>query len=132
MQLQMPLFPDYVFVQIALCGRLEVLEVPQLAMLVGFGGKPTPLPEAEIAALKAGFEGGLRAEPHPYLQAGRRVRVIAGPLAGFEGILLRKKNELRFVISLDLIQRSVAVDCDAADVAPIEPTAKHRENSWRE
>ena len=56
--------------------------------------------------------------PHPYLKVGRRVRIIAGPPAGFEGILLRKKNEPRFVLSIDMIQRSVAVDVDAADVEP--------------
>lgn len=118
-QLQMPLFPGYVFVQIALCDRLEVLEIPSVAMLVGFGGKPTPLPEAEIAPLKAGFAAGLRAERHPYLQVGRRVRVTAGPLEGLQGILVRKKNELRFVISLELIQRSILLDIDVAAIEPI-------------
>ena len=118
-QLQLPLFPGYIFVQIALCDRLQVLEIPGVASLVGFGGIPTPLPEAEIAALKAGLEAGLRAEPHPYLQVGRRVRVIAGPLVGLEGILIRKKNEFRFVISLDLIQRSILLDVEATSVEPV-------------
>lgn len=71
--------------------------------LVGFNGAPTPLPEAEIETLKAGLERGVRAVPHPYLKVGRRVGIISGPFQGLEGILIRKKNELRFVISIDLI-----------------------------
>jgi transcription antitermination factor NusG len=60
----------------------------------------------------------LRAEPHPFFTVGRRVRIIGGPLAGLEGVLKRKKNSLRVVVSLGLIQRSVSVDVDVADVAP--------------
>src|SRR6266567_4226326 len=62
---------------------------------------------------------GARAEPHPFLTAGRRVRLTAGPFAGLEGILKRKKGNLRVVVSLELIQRSVVVDVDAADVRPL-------------
>ena len=118
-QLQLPLLPGYVFVRIALPDRLQVLEVPSVTRLVGFGGHPAALPETEIAALRAGLESGISAVPHPYLTVGRRVRVIAGPLAGWEGVLVRKKSALRFVISIDLIQRSVAVDCEAANIVPL-------------
>jgi transcription antitermination factor NusG len=118
-QLQLPLFPGYVFVRIALRDRLQVLEIPSVARLVGFNGTPTPLPEGEIEALKAGLEGGVRAMPHPYLKVGRRVRVIAGPLEGLEGIVIRKKNGLWFAVSLDLIQRSIVADVDAADVESV-------------
>jgi transcription antitermination factor NusG len=111
--LQLPLFPGYVFVRIAFRDRLQVLEIPSVARLVGFNGTPTPLPEGEIEALKAGLEGGVRAMPHPYLKVGRRVRITSGPFEGLEGILVRKKNGLRFVISLDLIQRSILVDVEA-------------------
>jgi len=60
----------------------------------------------------------LTAEPHPYLTVGRRVRILGGPLQGLEGILLRKKGNLRVVLSIDLIMRSIVVDVDMADVEP--------------
>lgn len=117
--LELPLFPGYVFVRLALRDRLQVLQVPGVARLVGFNGRPTALPEAEIEALRNGLEQGLRAEPHRYLKAGHRVRIKHGPLASLEGILLRWKGNWRVVITLDLLQRAVAVDIDASDVDPI-------------
>ena len=117
--LQMPLFPGYVFVRVALRDRLQVLQVPGVAKLVGFNGMPAALPESEMEALRTGLAGGVRAEPHPYLTVGRKVRVRTGSLAGLEGMLVRRKNSTRFVISLDLIMRSVAVEVDAADVRPV-------------
>ena len=119
MQLRLPLFPGYIFVRIALRDRLQVLEIPSVARLVSFNGPPAALPQAEIEALKTGLERGVRALPHPYLKVGRRVRITAGPLEGLEGILIRKKNALRFVVSLDLIQRSIRLDIDASSVEPL-------------
>src|SRR6266403_3061441 len=112
-RLHLPLFPGYVFVRLALRDRLRVLQVPGVARLVGLNGLPCALPDSEMDALKAGLTSGVRAEPHRFLTAGRRVRVTAGPLTGMEGFIARKKNGARFVISLELIQRSVAVDVDA-------------------
>ena len=114
--LQLPLFPGYVFVRMPLRERLLVMQVPGVAQLVGFDGKPASLPDAEIEALQRSLGKGVGAEPHPYLTAGRRVRVKSGPLAGVEGVLLRRKGNFRVVISIDLIQRSVAVDADVADI----------------
>jgi transcription antitermination factor NusG len=119
MKLQLPLFPGYVFVRLALRDRLQVLQVPGVAKLVGFSGTPTALPQGEIEALRASLGDGVRAEPHPYLTLGRRVRVRAGALAGLEGILVQRKKRARFVISLNLIQRSVAVEVDASEVEPL-------------
>jgi len=118
-RLQLPLFPGYVFVWLALRDRLQVLQVPGVAKLVGFNGTPAALPQGEIEALRASLADGVHAEPHPYLTIGRRVRVKAGSLAGLEGILVRRKNRARFVISLDLIQKSVAVEVDANEVEAI-------------
>jgi transcription antitermination factor NusG len=114
-KLELPLFPGYVFVRTALRSRLQVLQVPGVVRLVGFDGSPAALPEDEIEALRSSLRG-LRAEPHPYLREGRRVRVQAGPLAGLTGILLRRKSGARFVVSVDLIQRSVAVELSEADL----------------
>jgi transcription antitermination factor NusG len=116
--LELPLFPGYVFVRLALRDRVRVLQIPSVVRLVGFNGQPAALPDEEMEILRSGLSQRLRAEPHPFLTVGRRVRITGGPFAGLEGILQRKKNSLRVVVSLSLIQRSVAVDVDVADVAP--------------
>lgn len=115
-RLQLPLFPGYVFVQLALRDRLRVLQVPSVVRLVGFNGHPVPLPEGDVIRIREFLHRGFRAEPHPYLTVGKRVRVNSGPLAGMEGILSRRKGKFRVVISIELVQRAVAVDVDAADV----------------
>ena len=120
-QLQRPLFPGYIFVRLALHDRLHVLRVPGVAKLVGFNGTPSALPQGEIDSLRTSLATGVHAEPHPYLTVGCRMRVKSGPLLGMEGILVRKKNRERFVLSLDLIVRSVAVDVDGVDLDCVSP-----------
>jgi len=115
-KLDLPLFPGYVFVRLALRDRLQVLQVPGVVRLVGFIGLPTPLPDEEIESLRLALHEGLRVEPHPYLKVGRRVRITKGPLAGREGILKRWKRDLRVVLSTQLIQRSISVEVDASSV----------------
>ena len=119
MRLDLPLFPGYVFVRLALRDRLRVLQIPSVVRLVSFGGQPYPLSDCEIESLRAAISNTLRIEPHPYLTVGTRVRIVAGPLAGAEGILARKKNLCRVVLTLDLIARSAAVEVDAADIERI-------------
>jgi transcription antitermination factor NusG len=119
MRLELPLFPGYVFVHLALRDRLRVLQTPSVVRLVGFGGQPAALPDQEIEALRQGLTRKMHIEPHPYLKAGQRVRVKTGPLQGLQGILVRRKNVSRFVISLDLIMRSVAAEIDVADLEPV-------------
>jgi transcription antitermination factor NusG len=116
--LDLPLFPGYVFVRLALSDRLRVVQIPSIVRLVGFGGLPTALPDREMEIMRSGLSERLCAEPHPFLIVGRRVRITGGPFAGLEGVLKKKRNSLRVVVSLSLIQRSVAVDVDVADVAP--------------
>jgi transcription antitermination factor NusG len=117
--LKLPLFPGYVFVHLALQNRLSVLQVPGVARLVGFAGRPSPVPEEEFAKIRGFLKQGLRAEPHPHLKAGRRVRVRSGPLEGMEGIVLRRKNGCRLVISLELIQRAMAVEVNSTDLEAV-------------
>jgi len=74
------------------------------------------VPEEELARIRGCLGRGMRAEPHPYLTAGRRVRVRSGPLEGMDGIVVRRKNGNRLVISLELIQRAMAVELDGADL----------------
>ena len=116
--LELPLFPGYVFVRLALRERLRVLQIPSVVRLVGFNGLPAALPDEEMEILRSGLGGSLRAQPHPFLQVGRRVRIIGGPFSGLEGILKKKKSNLRVVVSFDLIQRAISVDVNAADVVP--------------
>lgn len=123
MTLQLPLFPCYIFVRIGRSERVRVLEVPGVLTLVGSASEPAPLPESEIEALRIAIPQ-INCEPHPYLVVGERARIRAGALAGMEGVLLRKKNGLRVVLSLDLISQSVAVEVDANDVEPVLTGAK--------
>jgi transcription antitermination factor NusG len=118
-QLEMPLFPGYIFVRIEPAARLRVLEIPSVVRLVGFNGQPYPLPDSEIESLRAAVLQGSRIEPHPYLTVGSSVRIKGGPLAGVQGKLIRRKNTYRVVLSLDLIARSAVVEVDAADVERI-------------
>jgi transcription antitermination factor NusG len=122
--LDLPLFPGYVFVRMMLQDRLRVQQVPGVARLVGFDGTPAGLPDEEIDTLRASLANGVRAEPCPYPKIGQRVRVKSGPLAGMEGVLLRRKSGFRLVISIELIQRSVAVEADAADVESFSVISK--------
>jgi len=118
-KLELPLFPGYVFVRLPLCDRLRVLQVPSVVRLVGFGGLPVPLRDEEMDLMRSALQQSLCAKPHPFLTVGRRVRITCGPFAGLEGVLMRRKSSLRVVISVELIQRSVIVDVDAADIVAL-------------
>lgn len=118
-RVQLPLFPGYIFLRIALEDRLRVLDVPGFVRLVGFNSLPCPLPESDVTKMMEALSKGLFAEPYPYLTAGTRVEIRNGPLQGMTGILLRRQNRCRVVISVDLIMRSMIVEVEAGDVSPI-------------
>ncbi len=116
--LDIPLFPGYLFVRIASVERIRVLEVPTVVSIVGSGREPMALPDFEIESLRAGLH--LRhAEPHPHLQIGQRARIRGGALAGMEGVVIRKNNSLRVVVTLDLIMQSVSVEGDGNELEPV-------------
>lgn len=119
-KVQLPLFPGYVFVKIALRDRLRALEIPGFARFVSFNAQPFPLPEADICRMREALSKDVLAEPYPYLTSGTQVEVCAGPLQGMCGILLRRQNKYRVVISVDLIMRSMVVEVAAADVVPFK------------
>lgn len=117
--LDLPLFPGYLFVHIRRTERVRVLEVPgALAVVGGSGREPIPMPDEAIESLRTGLH--LRSvEPHPLLMVGKRARIRSGALAGMEGIVVRKKNSLRVVLTLEYIQRSIAVEVSADDLEPL-------------
>jgi transcription termination/antitermination protein NusG len=119
--LELPLFPNYIFVRFDRCMRGRVLEIPGVLSIVG-GRQPSPLSEIEIESLRAGVK--LRkVEPHPYLVTGERVRIKSGPLAGWLGVLLRDKNSCRAVVTVDQIMRSVAVEVEDDELEAITPAS---------
>jgi transcription elongation factor/antiterminator RfaH len=118
-ELELPLFPGYVFVHLALKERRHILQFPGVIEFVRCGARPAALPESEIETLKNGLHYAC-AQPHPYLRLGRRVRVHSGPLAGLEGILSRRKDKLRVVVCIELIHRSIAVEVDEDVIEPIQ------------
>jgi len=119
-KLQTPLFPGYVFVRIALRDdRLRILQTPGIVHLVSFSGHPAPLPQEDIQAIQDCLSHGLQVEPHPYLRVGHRMQVKSGPLQGLEGVIVRRKNRSRFILSFDLLQRAVAIEMNAIDLQPV-------------
>jgi transcription antitermination factor NusG len=115
-RLALPLFPGYVFARLPLVERLRVLQISGVVRIVGFRGVPVALPDREMEILRSGLSERLGAAPHAEFTAGRRVRITGGPFAGLHGVLKRGKKNLRVVVSLEIIQRAVAVEVDAAEI----------------
>jgi len=113
-RLCLPLFPCYVFIRGGLDRQLQILSTPGVFTVVGWAGHPAAIPESQIESLRQMTEGSSHLEPHPYPVCGDRVRVRSGTLQGLEGILLRKKNISRLVVSLEMLGRSAAVEIDAS------------------
>src|SRR5690348_1511427 len=111
--------PGYVFCRFNPLDRLPILVTPGVIRVVGFGKDPVPVDDAEIAAIQVVAQSGLPRQPWPFLQIGQKVRVECGPLCGLEGIFMDFKGRHRLVLSVTLLQRSVAVEMDAAWVIPI-------------
>jgi transcription antitermination factor NusG len=117
----LPLFPGYIFVyQVdTSTNRYKVLNIPGAVRFVGFEGKAVPVPQEQIDSVRRFLESNLSIDPYPYIKIGRRVEVIAGPLKGIRGKLVRKSGRFRFVLQVDLIRQAVSVEIDASDVRPL-------------
>ena len=113
--LDLPLFPNYLFVHIAPDERFRTLNVAGVLSMVSQGSTPVPLPDLEIECLRAGFRSR-KFEPHPYLGVGTKALIKAGPFAGMEGVVLRKKAGLRVILTVDLVMQSVAVEVNADEL----------------
>jgi transcription antitermination factor NusG len=128
-QMDLPLFPGYVFCRFNVGTRLPVLTTPGVISVVGYGRNPVPIEEPEIAAIRAIIASGLPAIPWPYLRTGNRVLIECGPLTGIEGIVLSLKNECRLVVSVTMLQRSVSVEIDRDWIRPLAAPLQHRIHS---
>jgi transcription antitermination factor NusG len=120
--IETPLFTGYLFVRIPLSDKLRVLNAPGVAKFVSQNGKPAVIPESDIERVKSGLIRG--AIPHPYLTVGRRVEIVSGPLAGTTGILIRRKNNVRVVVSIHSISRAMAIEVAETDVRPVFPGSR--------
>jgi transcription antitermination factor NusG len=128
---EMPLFPGYVFCRLNPERRLPVLTIPGVLHFVGIGKTPLPVADAEVAAIRQAVECGLSAEPWPYLEVGQRVRLERGPLAGIEGILVDAHKDQRLIVSVTLLQRSVAVGIERHWVTPLDAGRRRAVQNFR-
>jgi transcription antitermination factor NusG len=117
---ELPLFPGYIFCRLNPEHRLPLLTIPGVLHLVGIGKIPVPIDGTEIAAIQSAVQSGLSAEPWSFLQVGQRVRLEDGPLVGLEGILVEAHKQQRVVVSVTLLQRSVAVAIERHWVRPLD------------
>jgi len=114
-----PLFCGYVFSRFDARSRLPIVTTPNVQAIVGHGKTPAQIAEPDLEAVRTVLENGLPIEPCEFLQEGDAVRVTKGPLAGVEGSFVHHKSNSRLVLSLSLIQRSVAVEIDRLYVEPL-------------
>ena len=120
--LSLPLFPCYVFLKGGLERRLQIVTTPGMYGIVSSGGQPAAIPDIEIEAIRRVVESGVPVETHPYLKCGNWVRIKCGPLAGIQGILVRKKNISRLVLSVEILGTAAAMEVAAFQVEAINAT----------
>lgn len=112
-EVELPLFPAYVFVKMIITKRGRVLAHPGVIRLVGVNGNAVALPDGEVEKLRSSL-AIWKAEPYPFLVAGKQVKIRSGPFAGMQGRILRRKGRMRLIVSLELIQSAILVELDAA------------------
>jgi len=117
--IEQPLFPGYVFVRCPLSSVGKVRGTPGIIRIVSFGGKPCPVPDAQIRALQRVIDSNRGLTSFPYLAAGQKVQIVAGPLSGITGIIIQLKNRHRLIVAVDLIMRSVSVEIDELEAEPL-------------
>jgi transcription antitermination factor NusG len=114
----LPVFPCYLFVCTTLSRKPEVLRTPGIFSMVSSAGQACEVPEHDIQMVRQICSDPARIAPHPYLCAGETVRVRTGPFAGLTGVITRFKNGFRVVLSIALLQKSVALELDAFSLEP--------------
>src|SRR5215510_5894160 len=111
-EVELPLFPGYVFCLLSSSVLAKAISTQGVIRVVGFGGEPAEIAASEIEALRLLARSNLLREPWKYLPQGTTVLVETGPLAGAEGIINVDGSTRKLVISVTLLQRSVAVRLD--------------------
>ena len=114
-----PLFDGYVFSRFDVRFRLPILITPNVRAVVGNGKIPVAIPERDLDAIRVALRNGLPIEPYDCLHEGEAVRVTKGPLTGTEGSFIHYRGSCRLVLSVSLMQRSVAVEIDRLYVEPV-------------
>lgn len=120
-QVELPLFPCYVFVRIAPSAerRVQVLQASGIIGFVGNGRQGTPIPDSQIEDIRTLLENKVALDPYPFLKIGQRVRIRGGSLEGIEGILVRRNGMRRLVISVDSLERSLSLCIEGLEVEGI-------------
>jgi transcriptional antiterminator NusG len=118
-EIDLPLFPGYVFCKFDVNNRLPILTIPGVNSVVGIGKSPIPVDDCELGDIRTVLASGLSCEPWPFLTAGQSVQVERGALVGVQGTIITVKNSDRLIISVNLLQRAVAVEIDRASVSPV-------------
>ena len=119
--IEVPLFPGYLFCRMNPHNRLTVLMTPGVIQIVGVGKTPVPVEEQEIQAIQQVQRSGLAAMPWPYMQVGNVAQILEGPLRGLTGIVVKIKSGVKLVLSVSLLQRSVAVEVERNWVGEAQP-----------
>lgn len=117
--IEVPLFPGYLFCRMNPHNRLTVLMTPGVIQIVGVGKTPVPVEEEEIDAIERVHRSGLAAMPWPYMQVGNVAQILEGPLRGLTGIVVKIKSGVKLVLSVSLLQRSVAVEVERSWVGEV-------------
>jgi transcription antitermination factor NusG len=117
--IEQPLFPGYVFVRTRTCSVGKIYHTPGIIRIVSFGGRPCSVPDIQIEALQRIIDSKRDICSIPYLAVGQKIQIVTGPLSGLTGIISHFKNCGRLIISVDLIMRSIAVEIDGSEVAPL-------------
>jgi transcription antitermination factor NusG len=118
--LSLPLFPCYVFFSgILEHSRLRIITTPGVYAIVSSGGHPAVIPANEIETIRRVVESGGSLESHPFVKCGDRVRIKCGPFVGIQGILVRRKDKCRLVLSVEMLGKAAAMEVDEFQTQPI-------------
>lgn len=112
-----PLFPGYIFCRLSSKALGPIVTTPWVIRIVGCGGDPAPISDQEVNDIRRIVESGHFTYPWPNAPIGQRICIVEGPLRGVTGTLLRTKNVSRLIVTVDLLQRSAAVEIDARSVS---------------
>jgi transcription antitermination factor NusG len=121
-ELDAVLFPGYIFCRFSSHQRLRVLNSPGVESIVGCGKKDVPVDDAEIGAVRLLIASGRPLAPWPYLRIGQNVAIESGPLAGLRGVVLRDENAWRVVVTVEALDRSIAIELDREMIATEKPS----------